>query len=81
MRKYAYLTENHGYLLKERELESRGAQKKNRLNYVIRCLINGENMNTAYLSDTLKENGLSEDTLCRVVIVHSTCATIRIICL
>lgn len=27
-------------------------------------------MNTAYLSDTLKENGLSEDTLCRVVIVR-----------
>mgnify|MGYP003294312196 CR=1 FL=1 len=27
-------------------------------------------MNTAYLSDTLKESGLSEDTLCRVVIVR-----------
>ena len=71
MRKYAYLAHKiTDLLLKERELESLGAQKKNRLNYVIRCLINWENMNTAYLSDTLKENGLSEDTLCRVVIVH-----------
>ena len=69
MRKYAYLAHKiTDLLLKERELESLGAQKKNRLNYVIRCLINWEN--TAYLSDTLKENGLSEDTLCRVVIVH-----------
>ena len=71
VRKYAYLAQKiTDILLKERELESLGAQKKNRLNYVIRCLINGENMNTAYLSDTLKENGLSEDTLCRVVIVR-----------
>lgn len=61
MRKYAYLAQKiTDILLKERELESLGAQKKNRLNYVIRCLINRENMNTAYLSDTL----------CRVVIVH-----------
>lgn len=71
VRKYAYLAQKiTDILLKERELESLGAQKKNRLNYVIRCLINRENMNTAYLSDTLKENGLSEDTLCRVVIVR-----------
>ena len=48
MRKYAYLAQKiTDILLKERELESLGAQKKNRLNYVIRCLINRENMNTA----------------------------------
>ena len=59
VRKYAYLAQKiTDILLKERELESLGAQKKNRLNYVIRCLINRENMNTAYLSDTLKENRL-----------------------
>lgn len=71
VRKYAYLAQKiTDILLKERELESLGVQKKNRLNYVIRCLVNDEMMNPHYLTDTLKENGLSEDALCRVVLIQ-----------
>lgn len=60
VRKYAYLAQKiTDILLKERELDALGAQKKNRLNYVIRCLVNREPLADRYLKDMLQENGLT----------------------
>lgn len=71
VRKYAHLAGRiTDILLKEREIEAQGTQKKNRLHYVIRCLVNNETINTAYLTDTLRENGLSEQSVCRVVLIR-----------
>lgn len=71
VRKYAYLAQKiTDILLKERELDALGAQKKNRLNYVIRCLLNREPLADRYLKDTLQENGLTEKSACRVVVVQ-----------
>lgn len=71
VRKYAYLAQKiTDILLKERELDALGTQKKNRLNYVIRCLVNREPLAERYLKDTLQENGLSEASVCRVVLVQ-----------
>lgn len=71
VRKYAHLAGRiTDILLKEREIESQGTQKKNRLHYVIRCLVNNEPIDTAYLTDTLRENGLSEQSVCRVVLIR-----------
>ena len=71
VRKYAYLAQKiTDLLIREREIDALGSQKKNRLNYVIRCLINKEAVNHDYLYDTLKENHLSEDAICRVVLVQ-----------
>lgn len=71
VRKYAYLAQKiTDILLKERELDALGAQKKNRLNYVIRCLVNREPLADRYLKDTLQENGLTEKSVCRVVVVQ-----------
>ncbi len=69
--KYAYLAQKiTGILLKEREMESMGSQRKNRLNYVIRSLINNEAIEKSYLLETLKENHLQIDSLCQVVVVQ-----------
>ncbi len=69
--KYAYLAQKiTGILLKEREIDSMGSQKKNRLNYVIRSLINKEPIGEEYLQETLKENHLHRDSLCQVVLVQ-----------
>ena len=71
VRKYAHLAGRiTDILLKEREIEAQGTQKKNRLHYVIRCLVNNETINADYLTDTLRENGLSEQSLCRVVLIR-----------
>lgn len=71
VRKYAYLAQKiTDILLKERELDALGAQKKNRLNYVIRCLVNREPLADRYLKDMLQENGLTEKSACRVVVVQ-----------
>ncbi len=71
VRKYAHLAGRiTDILLKEREIEAQGTQKKNRLHYVIRCLVNNETINAAYLTDTLRENGLSEQSICRVVLIR-----------
>lgn len=69
--KYAYLAQKiTGILLKEREMDSMGSQRKNRLNYIIRCLINNEPLGEEYLLETLKENHLHKDSLCQVVLVQ-----------
>ncbi len=69
--KYAYLAQKiTGILLKEREMDAMGSQKKNRLNYIIRSLINNEPLEEDYLSETLKENHLHKDCLCQVVVVQ-----------
>lgn len=69
--KYAYLAQKiTGILLKEREMESMGSQRKNRLNYVIRSLINNEAIEKSYLLETLKENHLQIDSLCQVMVVQ-----------
>lgn len=71
VRKYAYLAQRiTDILLKERELDAQGTQKNNRLHYVIRCLINGEPVDSVYLSEVLNENGLHESSVCRVVLVR-----------
>lgn len=71
VRKFAYLAQKiTDLLIREREIDALGSQKKNRLNYVIRCLINNEAVNHDYLTDTLNENNLSETSICRVVIVQ-----------
>ena len=71
VRQYAFLAQKiTNIILRERELETLGNQKKNRLNYVIRCLISGERIEKNYLSETLAENGLSENAICRVVLVR-----------
>ncbi len=71
VRKYAYLAQKiTDLLIREREVDALGSQKKNRLNYVIRCLISNEPVNHDYLTDTLNENKLSENSVCRVVIVQ-----------
>ena len=71
VRKYAYLAQKiTDILLTERELDALGAQKKNRLNYVIRCLVNREPLADRYLKDMLQENGLTEKSACRVVVVQ-----------
>ncbi len=71
VRKYAYLAQRiTEILLKERELDAQGVQRKNRLNYVIRCLVNRKPLDARYLRETLKENGLSEDAVCRVILVE-----------
>jgi carbohydrate diacid regulator len=71
IRKYAYLAQKiTDILLKERELDALGVQKKNRLNYVIRSLISREPVAEQYLQDTLAENGLSGSSVCRVVLVQ-----------
>jgi carbohydrate diacid regulator len=71
IRKYAYLAQKiTSILLKEREMDALGAQKKNRLNYVIRCLINQEPLAEQYLQDTLAENGLSGSSVCRTILVQ-----------
>lgn len=70
VRKYAYLAQRiTEILLKERELDAQGMQRKSRLNYVIRCLVNQEPLDERYLSETLKENGLTTDAVCRVILV------------
>lgn len=70
VRKYAYLARSiTDILLMEQEFEANGAQKRSRTNYVIRCLINGEEMNSTYFAETLKENALTEYSICRIVIV------------
>ncbi len=70
VRKYAYLAQRiTEILLKERELDAQGVQRKNRQHYVIRCLVNREVLDERYLRETLKENGLSADAICRVVLV------------
>lgn len=69
--KYAYLAQKiTDILLKEREIDSLGNQKKNRLNYVIRCLVNNEPIAEQYLNDTLKENNLSRNSICQLVLVQ-----------
>ena len=69
--KYAYLAQKiTAILLKEREIDSLGNQEKNRLNYVIRCLVNNEPLGKQYLEDTLEENHLSAESLCQVVVVQ-----------
>lgn len=69
--KYAYLAQKiTGILLREREMDSMGSQKKNRLNYVIRCLMNKEPIGEEYLEETLKENHLHKNSLCQVVLVQ-----------
>lgn len=71
VRKYAYLAQKiTDLLIREREVDALGSQKKNRLNYVIRCLISNEAVNHDYLTDTLNENKLSENSVCRIVIVQ-----------
>ena len=37
---------------------------------MIRCLVNNETINADYLTDTLRENGLSEQSVCRVVLIR-----------
>lgn len=71
VRKYAYLAQKiTDLLIRERELDALGNQKKTRLNYVIRCLVSNEAVDPDYLIDTLSENHLSKDSICRVVIVQ-----------
>ncbi len=71
VRKYAYLAQRiTEILLKERELDAQGMQRKSRLNYVIRCLVNQEPLDERYLRETLKENGLTADAACRVILVE-----------
>lgn len=70
IRRYARLSQRiTQILLKEREIEALGYQKKSRQNYVIRGLINGEDLDERYIKETLKENSLSAASLCRVVLV------------
>lgn len=71
VKKYAYLAQKiTDLLIRERELDALGSQKKNRLNYVIRCLVSNESIHPDYLIDTLSENNLSKDSVCRVVIIQ-----------
>lgn len=71
VRRYAFLAQKiTNIILRERELEALGTQKKNRQNYVIRSLISSERIEKNYLSETLAENGLCENSICRVVVVQ-----------
>lgn len=71
VRKYAYLAQRiTDILLKERELDAQGIQKQNRLNYVIRCLINRDIINPDYLTHTLHENRLSKSSTIRIVLIR-----------
>lgn len=71
VRQYACLAQKiTNIILRERELEALGTQKKNRLNYVIRGLISNEQIDKAYLEETLAENGINDKTICRVVVVR-----------
>ena len=71
VRQYACLAQKiTNIILRERELEALGTQKKNRLNYVIRGLVNNERLDKAYLDEALAENGLNDKEVCRVVLVR-----------
>lgn len=71
VRRYAYLAQKiTSLLLKERDLDSLGSQKRSRQNYIIRSLIHQEPMDHRYFLDTLQENKITESTLCRVVLVQ-----------
>lgn len=71
VRKYAYLAQKiTSILLKERELDMLGVQKKNRLNYIIRSLIHNEPIQQTYLKKTIQSFNFNEDTPCRAVLIH-----------
>lgn len=71
VRKYAYLTQHlTATIIKERDIDLVVSQKKSRLNYVIRCLIRGEPIDTAYFNAVMKEQHISMDELCRTIIIH-----------
>ncbi len=71
VRKYAYLAQKiTSILLKERELDRMGVQKKNRMNYIIHSLIYNEPIENSYVADTLEKYDFENDTLCRCVVIQ-----------
>ena len=70
VRKYAYLAQKiTSILLKERELDRMGVQKKNRMNYIIHSLIYNEPIENSYVADSLEKYGFENDTICRCVVI------------
>ena len=71
VRKYAYLAQKiTSILLKERELDRMGVQKKNRMNYIIHSLIYNEPIENSYVADSLEKYGFENDTICRCVVIQ-----------
>lgn len=71
VRKYAYLAQKiTSILLKERELDRMGVQKKNRMNYIIRSLIYNEPIENSYVADALEKYDFENDTICRCMLIH-----------
>lgn len=71
VRKYAYLAQRiTGILLKEREVDELGIQKKNRINYIIRSIVKSEPINSDYFNDFIQKYNLTANTPCRIILIH-----------
>lgn len=70
VRQYAVLAQKiTSLILREQEIDSFNYSKKNQLNYVIRELIEGSEINHEYFVDFLKEYHLTTDIPCRTIVV------------
>lgn len=71
VRKYAFLAQRISWLiLRENEIDVRNRNRQAEESYVIRALTKGTAIPSSYLSDFLKSKGLSENTLCRTIVIR-----------
>jgi len=71
VRKYAYLAIRITKLLvREQEMEAFNRSQKEKMAYIVRCLVKGEVTNRDYLSECLKELKIDETEDMRVIIVQ-----------
>lgn len=57
-------------MLRENEIDVRSRNQQAEEGYVIRALTKGAAISSSYLSDFLKSKGLSENALCRTVVIR-----------